>query len=146
MLAGEGCEHLLEFKKLALSCDASVLQDFPAKTGRIAKILVKNWWTKHGLSSLGVDLLMSLPNYLFLTSPKLMKISEVVTATRVSRLLVMACKQRFLCEGPPLLGQLGITPRQRQMCRRRLPRLMRPLLRRCECLRADLFLDGWCFV
>jgi hypothetical protein len=31
MLAGEGCEHLLELKKLALSCDASILQDFPAE-------------------------------------------------------------------------------------------------------------------
>jgi hypothetical protein len=29
------------------------------------------------------------------------------------------------------------------MCRQRLPRLMRPLLRWCECLRVDLFLDGW---
>jgi hypothetical protein len=50
MLAGEGYEHLPELKKLALSCDASVLQDFPMETGRIAKRLVKNWWTKHGLS------------------------------------------------------------------------------------------------
>jgi hypothetical protein len=41
------------------------------------------------------------------------KISEVVVAMKVSRLLVMACKQRFLCEGPPLLGWLGITPRLR---------------------------------
>jgi hypothetical protein len=49
MLAGEWCEHLLELKKLALSYDASVLQDFPMETGRIAKKLVKNWWTKHGL-------------------------------------------------------------------------------------------------
>jgi hypothetical protein len=31
MLVGEGCEHLLELKKLALSCDASVLQDFPVE-------------------------------------------------------------------------------------------------------------------
>jgi hypothetical protein len=137
MLVGERCEHLLELKKPALSCDASVLQDFPAKTGRIAKRLVKIWWTKHGLLycmqkieeenrlssgtlSIGVDLCMSLPNYLFLTSPKLMKILEAVTATRVSRLSVMARKQRFLCEGPPLLGRLGITPRRRQTCQRRL--------------------------
>jgi hypothetical protein len=34
MLAGEGCRHLPELKKLALSCDASVLQDFPMETGR----------------------------------------------------------------------------------------------------------------
>jgi hypothetical protein len=49
MLAEEGCEHLSKLKKLALSCDASVLQDFPMEAGRIAKRLVKNWWTKHGL-------------------------------------------------------------------------------------------------
>jgi hypothetical protein len=48
MLAGEGCEHLPELKRLALSYDASVLLDFPVETGQIAK-LVKNWWTKHGL-------------------------------------------------------------------------------------------------
>jgi hypothetical protein len=64
-----------------------------------------------GTLSLGVDLCMSLFNYLFLTSPKLMKVSEVVMVTRVSRLPVMARKQRFLCEGPPLLGWLWITPR-----------------------------------
>jgi hypothetical protein len=49
MLAGEGCEHVPELKKLALSYDDSVLRDFPADTGRVAKRLVKNWWTKHGL-------------------------------------------------------------------------------------------------
>jgi hypothetical protein len=49
MLVGEGCEHLSELKKLALSCDASLLEDFPKDLGRIAKRLVKNWWIKHGL-------------------------------------------------------------------------------------------------
>jgi hypothetical protein len=29
MLVGEGYTHLMGLKKLALSCDASVLQDFP---------------------------------------------------------------------------------------------------------------------
>jgi hypothetical protein len=29
MLVEEGCEHLWELKRLALSCDASVLWDFP---------------------------------------------------------------------------------------------------------------------
>jgi hypothetical protein len=48
MLAREGCEHLSELKKLALSYDASVLQDFPVETGQIAKRLMKNW-TKHCL-------------------------------------------------------------------------------------------------
>jgi hypothetical protein len=103
------------------------------------KIEEENWVSSATLS-LGVDLCVSLSNYLFLTSPRLMKISEVVIAMRVLRLPVIARKWRFLCEGPLLLGQLGITPR------RRLPRLMWPLLQRCECLRADLFLDGWYFV
>jgi hypothetical protein len=49
MLTGEGCGHLPELKKLALSCDALVLRDFPMETGQIAKKLLKNWWTKHGL-------------------------------------------------------------------------------------------------
>jgi hypothetical protein len=138
MLAGEGCEHLSELKKLDLSCDVSVLWDFLIETGWIAKTFVKNWWTKHGLlycmqkieeenrvsSStlpLGVDLCMSLSNYLLLTSPKLLKISEVVMAMRVSRLQVMARKPRFQCEGPLLLGRPGITPKWRRMCRQRLP-------------------------
>jgi hypothetical protein len=43
MLVGEGCEHLPELKKLA--CDTSVLRYFPVETGRIAKKLVKIWWT-----------------------------------------------------------------------------------------------------
>jgi hypothetical protein len=50
MLTGEGCGHLPELKKLALSCDALVLRDFPMETGQIAKKLLKNWWMKHGLS------------------------------------------------------------------------------------------------
>jgi hypothetical protein len=115
MLTGEGCEHLPELKKLALSSDASVLQDFPAKTGWIAKWLVKNWWTKHGLPycmqkieeenrvssgtlSLVVGLCMSLSNCLFLISPKLMKALEVVTSMKASRLPEMALKQRLLRE------------------------------------------------
>jgi hypothetical protein len=49
LIVREGCEHFPELKKLALSCDASLLQDFSADVGRIAKKLVKNRWTKHGL-------------------------------------------------------------------------------------------------
>jgi hypothetical protein len=115
MLAGEGCEHLLELKKLALSCDASVLQDFPVEAGWIAKRLVKNWWTKHGLPycmqkieeenrvsfgtlSLGVTLCMPLFNFLFLISLKLMKVSKVVMATSMSSLSVMAHKRRFFAQ------------------------------------------------
>jgi hypothetical protein len=37
MLVGEGCEHLPKLKELLLSCDASVLQDFPTEIGWIAK-------------------------------------------------------------------------------------------------------------
>jgi hypothetical protein len=49
MLAVEGCKHLRELKELVLSCDALVPQDFPREIGWIAKNIVKNWWTKHGL-------------------------------------------------------------------------------------------------
>jgi hypothetical protein len=49
MLVGEGCEHLWELKKLALSCDASLLEDFHEDLDQIAKRLVKNWWTKLSL-------------------------------------------------------------------------------------------------
>jgi hypothetical protein len=49
MLVGEGCEHVLEFKRLALSCDASLIQEFPKDVGRMARKLVKHWWTNHGL-------------------------------------------------------------------------------------------------
>jgi hypothetical protein len=50
MLIGVDCKQLPELKKLALSCDAWLLQDVPDDLGRIAKKLVKNWWTNHGLS------------------------------------------------------------------------------------------------
>jgi hypothetical protein len=40
MLAGEGCEHLMELKKLAHSCDASILQNFLMETSHIAKKLL----------------------------------------------------------------------------------------------------------
>jgi hypothetical protein len=39
MLMWEGCEHLLELKKLAMSCDASLLHDDPGDHSRIAKRL-----------------------------------------------------------------------------------------------------------
>jgi hypothetical protein len=34
---------------LALSYGASILHDVPDDIGRIAKKLVRNWWTNHGL-------------------------------------------------------------------------------------------------
>jgi hypothetical protein len=49
MLAGMECENLPELKKLALSCDASILHDVPDDIGRIAKKHMKNWWNNHGL-------------------------------------------------------------------------------------------------
>jgi hypothetical protein len=49
MLAGGGCEHVLELRKLAHSYDALVLQNFPLETGRTVKRLVKNWWNVDGL-------------------------------------------------------------------------------------------------
>jgi hypothetical protein len=116
MLAREGCEHLPELKKLVLSCDASVLQDFPMETGQITKKLMKNWWTKHGLLyymqkikeenrvssdklSLRVNLCMSLSNYLLFTSPKVTKALEVMASMRTSKLLVMAHRRRLLRGG-----------------------------------------------
>jgi hypothetical protein len=50
MLVGVECGHLPELKKLALSCNDSLLHDVPDDVGQIAKRLVKNWWVKHGLS------------------------------------------------------------------------------------------------
>jgi hypothetical protein len=50
MLAGVECGHLPELKKLALSCDDSLLHDVPNDVGWIEKKLVKNQWVKHGLS------------------------------------------------------------------------------------------------
>jgi hypothetical protein len=85
MLTGVGCKHLPELKKLALSCDASVLQDFPMEADQIAKRHLKNWWTKHGLPycmqkieeenrvifvalSLVVTFCMSMSNFCFLSA------------------------------------------------------------------------------
>jgi hypothetical protein len=42
MLVGVECEHLPELKKLALSCDDSLLHDVPNNVGQIAKKHVKN--------------------------------------------------------------------------------------------------------
>jgi hypothetical protein len=137
MLAREGCEHLPELKKLVLSCDASVLQDFPMETGQITKKLMKNWWTKHGLLyymqkikeenrvssdklSLRVNLCMSLSNYLLFTSPKVTKALEVMASMRASKLLVMAHRRRLLRGGPPLLRWQGVMPKWRRTYRGRL--------------------------
>jgi hypothetical protein len=42
MLVGGGCEHVSELKKLALSCDASLIQEFPTDVGRTVRKLVKH--------------------------------------------------------------------------------------------------------
>jgi hypothetical protein len=49
MLTEVNCKHLPELKKLALSYDASILHDVSDDIGRIAKKLVRNWSTNHGL-------------------------------------------------------------------------------------------------
>jgi hypothetical protein len=49
MLAVVECEHLLKLKKLALSCDASILHNVSDDIGKIAKKCMKNWWTNHDL-------------------------------------------------------------------------------------------------
>jgi hypothetical protein len=49
MLAEVDCEHLVEFKKLTLSYDALIMHNTPDDIGRIAKKIMRNWWTKHGL-------------------------------------------------------------------------------------------------
>jgi hypothetical protein len=50
MLAVDECEHLSKLKKLALSCDASILHDVSDDIGRIVEKLIRNLWTNHGLS------------------------------------------------------------------------------------------------
>jgi hypothetical protein len=37
MLAGEGCEHVPELRKLANSCNALILQNFLVQTGCVEK-------------------------------------------------------------------------------------------------------------
>jgi hypothetical protein len=81
---------------------------------------------------------VSLSNF-FLTRPKVLKMSKVLTSMRVSRLVEMAHEWRFLREGPPLLKRLVMMPRQRRTYQRKLSRLMQSLLQRCECLRVDSF-------
>jgi hypothetical protein len=64
---------------------------------------------------------------------------------KASKLVEMTHKWRLLREGHPLLRRVKIIPRWRRMHRQRLPRLMSLLLRRCECLRVDLFFNvGFC--
>jgi hypothetical protein len=49
MLAGVECGHLPELKKSALLCDASLLHDVRDDLGKIARRVVKYWWTKNSL-------------------------------------------------------------------------------------------------
>jgi hypothetical protein len=106
------------------------------ETGRITKKHVNYWWMKHGLPysmqqieeqnrvscsiySLQENLCVSF-DCLFLSSPELMKASEVVTSTRALRRAEMACEQRLLHEGPPQLRRLVMMQRLRQTYLQRL--------------------------
>jgi hypothetical protein len=50
MLAEVECGHQPELQKLVISCDASLQHDIPEHLGKIARKLVQNCWTNHGLS------------------------------------------------------------------------------------------------
>jgi hypothetical protein len=77
-------------------------------------------------------------DYFFLPSPELMKKSEMITSMRPLRRAETVNERRLLHEGPLWLRQVVIIRRRRKTYLRRLSRPMRLLLRRCECLRADL--------
>jgi hypothetical protein len=49
MLAGVECGHLSELRNLAMSCDTLILHDVPDDLAKVARRLVRNWWTKHWL-------------------------------------------------------------------------------------------------
>jgi hypothetical protein len=49
MLAGVECGHLSELKKVAISCNTSLLHNVPDDLAKIAGTLVRNWWSNHGL-------------------------------------------------------------------------------------------------
>jgi hypothetical protein len=130
MLAGEGCEHLPQLKELALSYDASVLQDFPSDIGRIAKKaceeLVDQAWSiilyaedqrrepgeLHYILFL-VQKRISLSFGSFLCSQKTVKFSRVTMPMRMLTLQVMTRKQKHVLEELPLLGRLRITLKRR---------------------------------
>jgi hypothetical protein len=129
MLAGEGCEHMSELRKLAHSYDASVLQNFPVETGCIAKRLVKNWWNVHGLPYckrkieeenrvsfiiyyLRASLCATYLTCFFFSSLKLMKVLEVTAPARALKRAETTCGQRLLWEGPPQLKLLVMTQRR----------------------------------
>jgi hypothetical protein len=119
MLTGVGCEHLPELKKLALSSDASLLHDVPDDLGRIAKRLVKNWWTHHGLpyclQKIKEENQVSfttkyfdegsvlLSNNLFLRSRRLMQILNVILQTEVMVEPLVMARQRCLPQKLSLL-------------------------------------------
>jgi hypothetical protein len=49
ILMGVQYRHLPELRRLLTSSDASLLQSVPDEIGKIARKLVCNWWTNHGL-------------------------------------------------------------------------------------------------
>jgi hypothetical protein len=49
MLHDFGCEHLPMLNSLAISSEASVLEEIPAEVQKINGQLVRKWCTHHGL-------------------------------------------------------------------------------------------------
>jgi hypothetical protein len=76
-----------------------------------------------------------LSDCFLLYNPKLMKTSEVITPMRAETMH----EQKLLREGPPRLKYLVTIRRRKRTYLSRLSQPMRPLLQRCECLRAGLF-------
>jgi acyl-CoA thioesterase FadM len=112
MLAGEGCVHVSELRKLAHSYDA--------------KRLVKNWWNAHGLPyclhkideenrvsfiiyCLRASLYVTRMTCLFFSSLKLMKALEATAPVRALKRAEMVRGQRLLREGPSRLKLLVTT-------------------------------------
>jgi hypothetical protein len=123
MLTGGSCELVSKLRKLAHSYDASVLQNFPLETGRIAKRHVKNWCNAHGLPycmrkieeenwvsfiiyCLRESLYVTRLTCLFFFGLKLTKALEVTASARALKQVEMVCGQRLLHEGSPWLKLL----------------------------------------
>jgi hypothetical protein len=49
MLNGKGCQELTRLRDLAISRDATVLEDAPDDVHRLAGRIVRKWWKLHGL-------------------------------------------------------------------------------------------------
>jgi hypothetical protein len=49
MLRGAGCQELSQLWELAVSSDASVVEDIPTDVRKLAKCLIRRWWKNHRL-------------------------------------------------------------------------------------------------